>query len=83
MFEEADFLQGLEIFDHEFEGNGAVFGGDGVADFLGVAFAVGEIENFVGVFFAAAPEALVIEEFGSRDAGGLGVVGEIVVAENG
>ena len=61
--DETDFFQYLKIFDGPGRAGWAVFGGDCIADFLGVAFAVGEFEDFVGIFFAAAPETLVVEEF--------------------
>src|SRR5262249_19541852 len=81
--DEGDFFQGFEIFDHELERDRTVLGGDGVADLLGVAIAVDEVGDLIGVFLTATPQAFEIEKSGDRDAGRFDVFPEIIVAKDG
>ena len=63
MLEDADFFEVFQILDDESARNGTVLGRHSVANLLRVAVAVREIENFVGIFFATAPDALIVENF--------------------
>src|SRR5580704_327580 len=52
LLEDVDFCEGFQVFDDEFERDGAVFGGDAIADLLRVEDAVHEVQSLVGVFFS-------------------------------
>src|SRR5580704_4762294 len=83
LLEDADFFQIFQVFDDKGARDGAVLRGDGVADLLSVPVTVGEIEDFVGVLFATAPKAFVVENFRHRrDSRGFSVIDEIVGAED-
>jgi len=61
-FDDAHRLQRLQVFDDHFQRYRSILGRNGIADLLRVSFSVGEIQDFVRILLAAAPQAGVVEE---------------------
>src|ERR1700736_6742367 len=83
LFHEANFFEPSQIFDNQITRNRTVFCGDSVANLLRVEQAVCKIQDLVGVFFAAAPQTFVAEDFGWGEAGGWRAIVYIVGAKDG
>src|ERR1700674_4938193 len=82
LLEQTDFFKSPKVLDDRVKRNGTVFRGDSVANLLHVALPIGEVQHFVGVFFAGARQAFVAQQFWRFYAGGLRMIRKIVVAEH-